>query len=165
MQGFSRLRFRAYARDLEQAILGLREEMPPRGWPIRPRKPEESIAMNDAAANNYAQQVVGGSAGVGSLPNVTPLPTVELQPAQPQVPVLTEPLKRNVTGASGLGSSVQALIAAIKAEVDGAHADLRAAATEVRTGINTVKSVTTALRGEANDIKSSLGQFSNGGPE
>jgi hypothetical protein len=146
MIGFSHLRFRAYAEDLEQALLRLSEEkMAPHGWPIRP-KPEPQVTETA---------------------NVTPLPVVEIVPeAKPtQAVAQTEPLKRNVTGASGLGSSVQALIAAIKAEVDGAHADLRAAATEVRTGINTVKSVTKALQTEANDIKSSLGQFSNMGPE
>jgi len=78
---------------------------------------------------------------------------------------VSEPLKRNVTGAAGLGSSVERLISAIKGEVDAANQDLIAAAGEVRTGINTVKGVAKALRSEADDIKSSLGQLSNMGPE
>jgi len=78
---------------------------------------------------------------------------------------VAEPLKRNITGASGLGSSVEKLIAAIKSEVEAAHADLHAAAGEVRGGINSIKSVSTALRDEATEIKSKLGQFSNMEPE
>ena len=98
--------------------------------------------------------------------NVTPIPVNQMQPTEPPKAIIpAEPLKRNVTGASSLGSSIQTLIAAIKGEVDAAHADLHAAAGEVRSGINSVKSVAKALRGEADDIKSSLGQFSNGGPE
>lgn len=149
VSGFSRLRFSAYARDLEQAILSLSEEANmPHGWPIKPRISEvPKPTMSDAAP-------------------VTPLPANELVPAEEPKPVVpAEPLKRNVTGASSLGSSIQTLIAAIKGEVDAAHADLHAAAGEVRSGINSVKSVAKALRGEADDIKSSLGQFSNGGPE
>lgn len=148
MRGFSPLRFRAYARDLEQAILGLsREQMPPHGWPIRPQKQELPPVMSETT-------------------NVTPLPTVDIAPVPEQRAVVqAEPLKRNVTGAAGLGSSIQALIAAIKGEVDAAHSDLHAAAGEVRNGINGVKSVAKALRTEADDIKSSLGQLSNGGPE
>lgn len=145
MQGFSQLRFNAYAADLAQAIYQLSNEsrMASHGWPIRPRKPEETVTAN-----------------------VTPLPTNEIVQTEPvKTIVAAEPLKRNVTGASSLGSSIATLIAAIKAEVDGAHADLHAAAGEVRDGINGVKSVAKALRSEADDIKSSLGEFSNGGPE
>jgi hypothetical protein len=140
---FSPLRFSTYAKDLEQAILGIATEqnMPPRGWPIRtsPQVPD----------------------------NVTQLPTVELTeaPKTETNVVVVEPLKRNVTGASNLGASVQTLIEAIKNEVNAANQELVKAAGEVRTGINTVKGVAKALRTEADDIKSSLGQFSNGGPE
>jgi hypothetical protein len=151
MTGFSRLRFRAYAKDLEQAVIRLSEEMAPHGWPIR-RKPEEQKPVSDANSN-YQQ-------------NVTPLPPVEIAPVpDAKAVVQAEPLKRSITGASNLGSSIAALVAAIKGEVDAAHADLQSAAVEVRTGINTVKTVAKAMRSEANDIKSSLGQFSNMGPE
>jgi len=95
----------------------------------------------------------------------TPLPTVEIVPQAIQTVVVSEPIKRSVTGASHLGSSIASLIAAIKGEVDAAHTDLQSAAADVRDGINTVKSVAKHLRTEADDIRSSLGQFSNGGPE
>lgn len=99
--------------------------------------------------------------------NVTPIPVNQMKPVeQPSTSIaVAEPLKRNVTGAAGLGSSVERLIAAIKGEVDAAHSELHAAAGEVRTGISTVKGVAKALKTEADDIRSSLGQFSNGGPE
>lgn len=99
--------------------------------------------------------------------NVTTMPVNQMKPMEQATTsvAVAEPLKRNVTGAAGLGSSVEKLIAAIKGEVDAAHSELHAAAGEVRTGINTVKGVAKALKTEADDIKSKLGQFSNGGPE
>lgn len=44
---FSPLRFSGYAKDLEQAILGLSKEMPTHGWPIRSRNTEQSKPMSE----------------------------------------------------------------------------------------------------------------------
>jgi len=148
MDRFSALRFSAYARDLEQAIL----DMAPHGWPIRPKKPEEQkLPMSDAS-------------------NVTPLPANELKPVeQPkptvQVPVAADPLQRSITGAGFLGSQISDLIDAIKGEVNSAFQEIQDSAVELRAGINAAKGVSKALKGEAAAIKSKLGQFSNMGPE
>lgn len=146
MRAFNPLLFRLYASDLEQAILGLSREtnVPPRAWPVRYRAPKPmSDQTTEAPQNEF----------------------IPVRPDPGTAVAVAEPLKRNITGASGLGSSVEKLIAAIKSEVEAAHADLHAAAGEVRGGINSIKSVSGALRGEAEEIKSKLGQFSNFAPD
>ncbi len=136
MSGFSPLRFSAYARDLEQAILGI-SNMPPRGWPIRtsPQVPEAT--------------------------NVTPLPNVELPEApktETAVAVASSPVN-GITGAGNLGASIADLIDAISAEVDEAFQGIQDSAKELRTQIDTAKGVGTALKGEADQIKAKLGRF------
>ena len=135
MSGFSQLRFSAYARDLEQAILGIRD-MPPRGWPIRTQVSEAT--------------------------NVMPLPTVEIEQPKPETAVaIAVPAEKGITGAGSLGHSIAALVDAITAEVDEAFQGIQDSATELRAGINAAKGVSKALKGEADQIKEKLGRFGN----
>jgi len=94
----------------------------------------------------------------------TPLPVVELTPAEPKpetaIAVSTSPVT-GITGAGKLGASISDLIDAISAEVDDAFQGIQEASKELRTQIDTAKGVGTALKGEAEQIKAKLGRFGN----
>ena len=149
MRAFNPLLFRLYASDLEQAILGLSREtnVPPRAWPVRYRT-EPQKPMSDET-------------------NVTPLPAVELTeaPKANNSVTIAEPLQRSITGASFLGDQISDLLNAIKGEVTSAFQDIQDSAVELRAGINSAKDISKALKGEAAQIKSKLGQFSNFSPD
>jgi len=120
--------------------------VPPRAWPVRYRAPKP---MSDETP-------------------ATPLPVVELTPAEPKpetAVTVAEPLERSITGAGFLGNQISDLINAIKGEVNSAFEEIQDSAKELRTGINAAKGVSKALRTEAADIKSKLGQFSNFPPD
>lgn len=156
MSAFSPLRFTAYAKDLEAAILDLSQEatMPSHAWPVRYRQDQQKQPpMSDPAP--------------------TPLPEAEFEETHPEPPqakpaqqsvTVSEP-SRSITGAGFLGSQISDLINAIKGEVNSAFQEIQDSAVELRSGITAAKGVSKALKDEAAQIKSQLGQFSNLPPE
>ena len=99
----------------------------------------------------------------------TPVPDNEFTPTHPepsnQAVTVAQPISTGITGAGFLGNQISDLINAIKGEVNSAFEEIQNSAVELRSGINAAKGVSKALKSEAAEIKSKLGQFTNGSPE
>ena len=88
-----------------------------------------------------------------------PLPTVEIAPV-----VVSEPIKKNLTGASFLANLIRTQQAAIKKQLADAGTEMTVAMSELQGIANEATNQVKAVKAETADLNAALGLNSNGDP-
>lgn len=183
MQGFNALRFHAYAKDLEQAVLRLsRESMSVQDLKEALKDIPGSSGLTVSYAGNGDQVISLGGRRIEVGPmasndeirkalsvrmsdqtenvTATPVPVVQMTPAV----AITSP-RKNLTGASFLANLIRQQQAAIKAQIAQAGTEMQAAMTELQDVANEATNQVKAVKAETADLKAALGLNSNGDPD
>lgn len=80
-------------------------------------------------------------------------------PLPPNTP--SEPIRKNITGASFLGTEFKQNLAAVRAKVAAARTKLNGAVADLSSAADSSDGVADAIQAEAADLRASLGQASN----
>lgn len=171
MNGFSPLRFSAYARDLEQAILNmgsqseLRKALGRDDIEVRFGGGKQFITMDDKTIEIGAN---ASPADVARALNVAKVDeAVQALPAPKPVSAAPAPApvpRKNLTGASFLANLIRQQQAAIKAQIAQAGTEMQTAMSELQEVANEATNQVKAVKAETADLKAALGLNSNGEP-
>lgn len=93
-------------------------------------------------------------------PAPTPLPSLDI--AKPEAPKPSEPIKKNLTGATFLAGLIRQQMADTKAQLAKAGEDMQRAMGELQQVASAATDQVKAVQAETADLKAALGMNSNG---